>query len=227
MIMRLDRVSARAAALAVAAISATCGCAQRHMPIDDLPVLDHSKSDSPPEQPAAKAELPRTSISLLDTDRRPLYGLGMPAQLGSWDVDLKPIQPIPVEPTQLSSQQRGQKPTLADHQQIEDDARALILENWQPRLTVVEWIHFASGCGIVSASLVDVATARLVLSLFDDFSRQGVGPTRQTDPELAVKRAANAGRDRARSRPELCARASPADRARMRDTVSRIASGGR
>jgi peptidoglycan hydrolase-like protein with peptidoglycan-binding domain len=113
-------------------------------------------------------------------------------------------------------------PPTSAQQQI-DDARALTLEQWQSHTQLVTTIEIGFKCGVVEQSLANLAVQRIAIMMDEQKANNGLINDRALDIGAAISWALEDGRRIAdlNSDPQICSKffASPADRARLRQTV--------
>jgi hypothetical protein len=114
-------------------------------------------------------------------------------------------------------------PIPSPEQQQIDEARALTLEEWASYARLVTTIEIGFKCGVVEQSLANLAVQRISIMMDEQKANNGLINDRTLDVGAAIGTAIDDGRRIAdlQADPQICAKffASPADRARVRQTV--------
>ena len=105
-------------------------------------------------------------------------------------------------------------PAPTSRQQQIDDYRALTLEQWRGYTQLVTTIEIGFKCGVVEETLANVAVMRIAQMMDEQKANNGLINDTTLDVNAAIKKAVEDGRVAAD-----CSRFSPADRARLRQTV--------
>lgn len=194
------------------------------MPIDTLPVLDHSKP-GPPEQPAGAEVEPRQSLApgeALAPSPAPAaskYSLVNPADSFFVDADFDKLVPVaPSGPTRADrpAPDARNRESAAERQrrQRKEDAKALVLEEWALYGTSIEFLAMGQRCDVVEEPIANVA----IIKLYSAMELQANGPDTYgtgLDPRAYVNNAKSRGFAAAAN--GACGRLTPALRARIRN----------
>lgn len=185
------------------------------LPIDDRPVLDHSRPSPPPDVSDYVAATPTTPEA-------PRSGLQAPAGQQ------------PASQTTAREEQPHASATTAPalHRDYQDlrrrglvaDARAMLLEDWQKYRKVVQALHLGYACGVLQDYEAQVPSMRIANEMVMEQARAGVPFDSSFDPSALVKEWGSQVRDRVLKSRAACGAMSPADRARLRVVASTLIS---